>query len=68
MTLETTPVMENTQSMLPDNSKFSTTIWLAPNVGVVKIADESENNDAEKFFELTKYEIKTTASNSNKND
>ena len=68
MTLETIPPMENTQSMLPANSKFSTTIWLAPNVGIVKIAEGSENDDAEKFFELTKYEIKTTASNSNKND
>ena len=68
MTLEIIPPMENTESMLPDNSKFFTTIWLAPNVGIVKIAQGSENNDDEKFFELTEYEIKTTASNSNKND
>ena len=51
MTLETTPPMENTQAMLPDDSEFPTTIfWLAPQVGIVKIAEGAENNDAEKFL------------------
>ncbi len=64
MTLETSPPMEGTQSMLPDNSKSLTTLWLAPNVGLVKMEQESENSDTSKTFELTNYEIKSTESGS----
>lgn len=64
MTLETSPPMEAMQSMLPDNSKSLTTLWLTPNVGLVKMEQESDNNDTSKTFELTNYEIKTTESGS----
>ncbi|MXV73918.1 hypothetical protein F4Z99_06540 [Candidatus Poribacteria bacterium] len=64
MTLETSPPMEGTQSMLPDNSKSLTTLWLAPNVGLVKMEQESENSNTSKTFELTNYEIKSTESGS----
>ena len=64
MTLETSPPMEGMQSMLPDNTKSLTTLWLAPNVGLVKMEQEAENNDTTKTFELTDYEIKTTESGS----
>ena len=64
MTLETSPPLEGMESMLPDNSKSLTTIWLAPNVGIVKMEQESDNNDTERTFELTNYEIKTTESGS----
>ena len=64
MTLETSPPMEGMQSMLPDNTKSLTTLWLAPNVGIIKMLQESESNDTDKTFELTNYEIKTTESGS----
>ena len=62
MTLETSPPIEEMQSMLPDDSRSLTTLWLAPNVGLVKMEQESENNNITKSFELTNYEIKTTES------
>ena len=68
MTLETTPPIEGTQSMVPDDSISSTTLWLAPNVGIVKMVQESENSDTVKSFELTKYDIKTTESESDESD
>ena len=64
MTLETSPPIEGMESMLPDSSQVSTTLWLAPNVGIVKMAKESEDNDPVKTFELTDYEIISTESGS----
>lgn len=64
MTVETSPPIEGMQSMLPDDSQETlTTLWLAPNVGIVKMAKESEDNTI-KTFELTDYEIISTASES----
>ena len=68
MTLETSPHIEEMQSMLPDNSKSLTTLWLAPNVGPVKMEQESDNNDTVNTFELTNYEIKTTDSGSSESN
>ena len=68
MTLETFPPMEGTQSLLPDNSKSLKTLWLAPNVGIVKMVTESDNSDTVKTLELTKYEIKSTESESNESN
>ena len=65
MTLDTSPHIEGMQSMLPDNSLgTSTTLWLAPNVGIVKMVREPEDNDTIKTFELTDYEIISTESGS----
>ena len=51
-----------------------TTIWLAPNVGIVKLTQEHEDDEAsaalgleppeDKTFELTQYEIKSSGSDS----
>ena len=69
MTLETSPHIEGIQSMLPDYShKALTTLWLAPNVGIVKMVNESEGNDTVKTFELTNYEIRSTESESSETD
>lgn len=64
MTLDTSPHIEGMQSILPDSSQVSTTLWLAPNVGIVKMTKESEDNDPVKTFELTDYEIRSTESGS----
>ena len=42
----------------------STTLWLAPNVGIVKFVRESADSKVEKSLELTQYEIKSTGSGS----
>lgn len=64
MTLETSPPIEGMESMLPDSSQVSTTLWLAPNVGIIKMAKESEDNNTVKTLELTDYEIISTESGS----
>lgn len=40
----------------------STTLWLAPNVGIVKFIRVSADSKVEKSLELTQYEIKPTGS------
>ena len=42
----------------------STTLWLAPNVGIVKFIRVSADSKVEKSLELTQYEIKSTGSGS----
>lgn len=42
----------------------STTLWLAPNVGIVKFIRVSPDSKVEKSLELTQYEIKPTGSGS----
>lgn len=68
MTLEMFPPVEDAQLMLPDNSQVSTTLWLAPNVGIIKMAKESEDNNTVKTLELTDYEIISTESGSDETD
>ncbi len=41
-----------------------TTLWLAPNVGIVKWTHEHEESDEVKMMELIQYEIKSTESQS----
>ena len=41
-----------------------TTLWLAPNVGIVKFVRKSADSKVEKSLELTQYEIKPTGSGS----
>ena len=45
-----------------------TTIWLAPNVGIVKFRYPSEDDEDEETLELTNYEIKSTESESGEDD
>ena len=63
-TFETSPPMEGTQSMVPEKMNALKTLWLAPNVGIVKMLQEFEDSDTVNTFELTSYEIKTTESGS----
>ena len=51
------------QSASPDEAGIElTTLWLAPNVGIVKFIRVSADSKVEKNLELTQYEIKPTGS------
>ncbi|RKU24119.1 hypothetical protein C6503_01430 [Candidatus Poribacteria bacterium] len=81
-TMEVLPPEQHVTSNPPGESL--TTLWLAPNVGIVKFHQKTEDiflktiptsefpefhsSTAVKTFELTKYEIKTTESESNTSD
>ena len=58
-TMETSPPMEDAESPV------LTTLWLAPNVGIVKFLRESE---VEQTLELTQFELKSTESGSDDNN
>ncbi|MCY4403117.1 MAG: hypothetical protein OXD54_11110 [Candidatus Poribacteria bacterium] len=47
------------QQMIPEQqtNEATTTLWLAPNVGIVKFRSENENTDDVATLELTNYEI-----------
>ena len=52
---------EEAQSASPDEAGIElTTLWLAPNVGIVKFIRVSADSKVEKSLELTLYEIKST--------
>ena len=78
-TMEVSPLEQHAISDPPGES--ITTLWLAPNVGIVKFhqktediflktipAPEFQSSATIKTFELTKYEIKSDASGSSKSD
>ena len=44
------------------------TLWLAPNVGIVKFKSENENSDDVASLELKKYEIKSDESDGEDSD
>ena len=53
------------QSTSPDEAGIAfATLWLAPNIGIVKFVRESADSKVEKSLELMQYEIKSTDSNS----
>ena len=53
------------QSASPDEAGIElTTLWLAPNVGIVKFIRVSADSKVEKSLELTQYEVKPTGSSS----
>ena len=61
--IETDPEIPEAKSMFADAySESTTTLWLAPNVGLVKMEQASENSGVVRTLELTNYEINTTAS------
>ena len=67
--IETEPDLPDAKTMFADVYSGSlTTLWLAPNVGIVKMLQESGNSDIFKTFELTNYEIKSTESESSESD
>ena len=59
---------EKAEATKPTSSGTSgielTTLWLAPNVGIVKFVRVSATSKVEKSLELTQYEIKPTGSRS----
>ena len=77
--MEVTPPEQHTISESPGESV--TTLWLAPNVGIVKFHQETEDiflktipdpalqsAAAVKAFELRNYEIRSDTSETNEND
>ncbi|RKU24120.1 hypothetical protein C6503_01435 [Candidatus Poribacteria bacterium] len=63
--IETQPDLPEAKTLFADAYKGTlTTLWLAPNVGIVKMLQESENSDTVKTLELINYEIKSTESES----
>ncbi len=64
-TMETSPPMEDAESLFSNEyGETLTTLWLAPNVGIVKFVQESEALDTEKTLELTQFELKSAESGS----
>ena len=67
--IETEPDLPDAKAMFADVYSGSlTTLWLAPNIGIVKMLQESGSSDIVKTFELTNYEIKSTGSESDNSD
>ncbi len=67
--IRTEPDLPEAKTMFEDVYKGAlTTLWLAPNVGIVKMLQESESTDIVKTIELTNYEIKSTESESSESD
>ena len=63
--IRTEPDLPEAKTMFQDVYKGAlTTLWFAPNVGIVKMLQESESTDIVKTIELTNYEIKSTESES----
>ena len=61
--IKTEPDLPEAKTMFEDVYKGAlTTLWLAPNVGIVKMLQESESTDIVKTIELTHYEIKSEVS------
>ena len=68
-TIETNPDIPEAKSMFADAySESTTTLWLAPNAGLVKMEQESESSGVVKTLELTDYEVKTTESGSSESN
>ena len=61
--VEATKKVETAKSTSSDVSDIETpTLWLAPNVGIVKFGRTSATSKVERSLELTEYEIKSTDS------
>lgn len=64
-TIETSPPIEDAESLFSNAyGEPLTTLWLAPNVGIVKFSQESEALNVEKTLELTQFEVKSAESGS----
>ena len=57
------------KQLLPEQqtNESVSTLWLAPNVGIVKFKSEQENSDEVKTLELKSYEIQSDESENGKN-
>ena len=67
--IRTEPDLPEAKTLFADAYKGTlTTLWLAPNVGIVKMLQESESTDTVKTLELTNYEIKSSESESGEDD
>ena len=56
--------VETLQPGMQQADESFTTLWLAPNVGIVKFTHEHEQSDEVRSLELTQYEIKSSSSGS----
>ena len=63
VTMETSPPVEDAESMSAYGETL-TTLWLAPNVGIVKFLRESETWDVVRTLELTQFKVKPAESGS----
>ena len=64
-TMETSLPVEDAESMFDSAyDEILTTLWLAPNVGIVKFLQESETWDVVKTLELTQFKVKPAESGS----
>ena len=63
-------VPEEVKQQLPEqqSDESFTTVWLAPNVGIVKFEHKHEHSDEVRNLELTKYEIKSDESENGDSD
>lgn len=67
--IRTEPDLPEAKTMFQDVYKGAlTTLWFAPNVGIVKMLQESESTNIVKTIELTNYEIKSTESESSESN
>ncbi len=68
-TTKTTAASEIKQ-LLPEQkpNETTTTLWLAPNVGIVKFTSEKEQSDEKTIYELKSYEIKSDDSDISDNN
>ncbi len=57
------------KQLLPEQqtNESVSTLWLAPNVGIIKFESEQENSDEVKTLELKSYEIQSDASENGEN-
>lgn len=65
-TTSDTDLPQEFKQLIPDQqtNESTTTVWLAPNVGIVKFKSEHELTDEEVTLELTSYDIKSDESDS----
>jgi len=60
--MDTSLPIETLQPGMQQMDESFTTLWLAPNVGIVKFTHEHEQSDEVRILELTQYEIKSSSS------
>lgn len=70
ITTTKTSAASEIKQLLPEQKpyKTTTTLWLAPNVGIVKFTSEKEQSDEKTTIELKSYEIKSNESDNSDNN
>ena len=70
ITTTKTTAASQIKQLLPEQkpNETTTTLWLAPNVGIVKFTSEKKQSDEKTVYELKSYEIKSDESYISNND